>query len=418
MVSRDARSVDASVPLSTWSPVLDGEARRAVLDVVGEIARASVAGDRADDAGGLATLLVYAGHAGLDIGDDELAADRLDSAVASLKGGYAAGLWGGLAGIGWTIAHLAGGDEAAELCALIDAELERRLDVPVWESDYDLIGGLVGIGVGALERIDAPAAQRIAARVLDHLEAAARQDGHGLAWHSPAWLLPAWQREISPDGHYDLGLAHGVPGVIGLMAGFLASGFEPARSRRLLDGAVAWLRALAAPGSWARFPAVYRPGIHAEPTRLAWCYGDAGVAVTLLAAARVTSDLVLEAEVIAMGHAMAARSFESSGVRDTGICHGAAGVAHIFNRMYQATGDTILGAAARVWIDRLLQMRRAGEPVAGFPSLRPEAGVETWVADGGVLTGASGVALVLLAAATDVEPCWDRALLLDIPGAS
>jgi hypothetical protein len=32
--------------------------------------------------------------------------------------------------------------------------------------------------------------------------------------------------------------------------------------------------------------------------------------------------------------------------------------------------------------------------------------------DPGLLTGAAGVALVLLAAATPVEPAWDRALLL------
>jgi len=104
-----------------------------------------------------------------------------------------------------------------------------------------------------------------------------------------------------------------------------------------------------------------------------------------------------------MGHAMAARPVETSGVRDAGICHGAAGVAHIFNRMYQATGDEVLGDAARGWIERLLAM---ADPMDGG------------VRDASVLMGTTGVGLVLLAATTEVEPAWDRAILCDIlPGA-
>jgi hypothetical protein len=37
------------------------------------------------------------------------------------------------------------------------------------------------------------------------------------------------------------------------------------------------------------------------------------------------------------------------------------------------------------------------------------------VADPGILTGAAGVALALLAAATPIEPSWDRMLLVSIP---
>jgi lantibiotic biosynthesis protein len=37
-----------------------------------------------------------------------------------------------------------------------------------------------------------------------------------------------------------------------------------------------------------------------------------------------------------------------------------------------------------------------------------------WRADPGFLTGSSGVGLALLAAATPVEPEWDRILLTDL----
>jgi hypothetical protein len=39
----------------------------------------------------------------------------------------------------------------------------------------------------------------------------------------------------------------------------------------------------------------------------------------------------------------------------------------------------------------------------------------SWMAETGLLTGAAGVALSLLAAATSVEPEWDRVLLVSVP---
>ncbi|HEX8274723.1 MAG TPA: hypothetical protein VF615_18975, partial [Longimicrobiaceae bacterium] len=71
-------------------------------------------------------------------------------------------------------------------------------------------------------------------------------------------------------------------------------------------------------------------------------------------------------------------------------------------------------AAARRWALRTLELRRPGEGVAGFRSWGPPrgGGPSDWQDDAGLLTGATGVALALLAAATPVEPEWDRFLLV------
>ena len=65
------------------------------------------------------------------------------------------------------------------------------------------------------------------------------------------------------------------------------------------------------------------------------------------------------------------------------------------------------------WFERTLQMRREGEGIAGFLSWRPGDG--GWAADRSLLAGATGIALALLAAATPVEPSWDRILLASVP---
>ncbi len=406
-----------------WAPLLDPVRQRQALDAARDIVAGVVECEGGDGASSAAAAmsLAYAARVELVADAEALAAERLDATVAALSDGVTGvGLWGGLAGVGFSVSHLAGGDDAAAVCQVIDEALLQHLDIrsagtpgSPWTGDYDLVGGLVGIGISALERLEAPDARRVATRVLEHLENTAREEGGGVTWFTPPALLPEWQRALCPDGHYNLGLAHGVPGVIGLMAGFVTAELEVPRARALLDGAVRWLRALVPARPAPRFPAWWGPGIDEAPARLAWCYGDAGVAITLLAAARALEDAGLEEEAIAMGHEMAARPIGECGVVDMAICHGAAGVAHIFNRMYQATGDAVLGDAARTWIDRMLAMRRPGEAIGGFPALRSRDGADSWEAEAGIISGASGVALVLLAAATEIEPAWDRSLLVD-----
>ena len=86
---------------------------------------------------------------------------------------------------------------------------------------------------------------------------------------------------------------------------------------------------------------------------------------------------------------------------------GAAGLGHLFNRMFQATGEKCLAQAARFWFERTLRMRRPGRGVGGYEAWQlDDDGQVTWIADPGLLTGAAGIALALLATATPVEPAW------------
>jgi hypothetical protein len=94
---------------------------------------------------------------------------------------------------------------------------------------------------------------------------------------------------------------------------------------------------------------------------------------------------------------------------DAGLCHGACGLGHLFNRIYQSSRDEALADAARFWFKEVLRMRRPGRGVGGYEAWEPDRG---WIADPSFLTGAAGIALALLAATTSKEPEWDRALLV------
>lgn len=222
----------------------------------------------------------------------------------------------------------------------------------------------------------------------------------------------------SGEGFINLGVAHGVPGAIAMLAGARAAGI--AESRPLLDDAVAWLLAQKLPaGAGSRFATeVWLDGDGApQPSSLAWCYGDLGIAATLLAAGRTVGESGWEREALKIARAAAARppAREKECV-DACLCHGAAGVGHLFNRLHQATGEPVFAAAARTWLLEALDRRQPGAPFGGFrtQAMGPE-GVKGWRDEPGFLTGAAGIGLCLLAAATALEPAWDRILLITSP---
>jgi hypothetical protein len=109
----------------------------------------------------------------------------------------------------------------------------------------------------------------------------------------------------------------------------------------------------------------------------------------------------------------AARQGPDARVADAALCHGAAGVAHCFNRIFQATRNPLFMDAATSWFARCLEMTPPGE---GFESLKVWDNKNArWEVKPGLLEGAAGIALALLAATTEVEPQWDAALLISVP---
>jgi hypothetical protein len=165
-----------------------------------------------------------------------------------------AGLYSGLAGVGWSVAHLvegAAGEGDDDPCSALDAALVRYLDRHPWSDPFDLIEGLVGIGVYALERVPHPAGKRLLGEIVGHLKATARRRARGVAWWSdPKWVPPTFRQVPNPD--FNLGVAHGVPGVIALL-GRITDADIDARTkesaRTLLERAVDWLLAQELPRS-------------------------------------------------------------------------------------------------------------------------------------------------------------------------
>ncbi|MDQ4024105.1 MAG: Lanthionine biosynthesis cyclase LanC, partial [Actinomycetota bacterium] len=254
-------------------------------------------------------------------------------------------------------------------------------------------------------------------RVVALLDERAVDTAEGIAWLTPPEALPLDARRDFPGGYYNLGMAHGISGAIALLAGAMAAGVAVSKTRVLLERAVSWLLAQETEDDpRSLFPAIVDARGNTEASRTAWCYGDAGTAAALAVAAAAAGEELWSAHARRIALEVARRPEQMCGVRDACLCHGAAGLAHILNRLAFQLDDEEIAGAARVWFERTLDMRDPGAGVGGFRTYRAGRDIEArWIDHPGMLAGAAGVGLALLAAIGSVPPVWDRAFLLSAP---
>ncbi len=414
-----------------WTPILHGVIRSDAIASIqavssalrtAELARPHHA-SLASGAAGVALFYAFLSEAQPDLDESSanLAFEFMSRSVQALTSEHQTPrFYGGFTGVAWALEHLQGRlleRDDDDPNAPIDEALTVLLDQDHWRGDYELISGLVGYGVYALARQSSSQRNALLTAIVRHLEETAIATSGSLTWFTPSHLLPQRQRERSPGGFFNLGLAHGVPGVIAFLAQICSQGIASGSARALLDRAVSWLlsQEVTAPGAEG-FPSTLSPdgrSTDRERTRVAWCYGDLGIATALLWAARSVQESNWEREAIRIATRAAERPLEKSGVVDAGLCHGAAGNGHLFNRLYQATRNEMFLDAARRYFQQALAFRRPGQGVGGFRSFSGFAG--EWKANPGLLEGAAGVGLAFLAAISSVEPEWDRMLLVSVP---
>jgi len=336
-------------------------------------------------------------------------------------------LFGGLTGLLWLYGHVAGATASSDATAdEVFADFDNLLID--WVSGpnltrVDVVSGLCGVGVYALERLPSRSASRCLDAVVEKLRMLAQWDARGAWWLSPPGAFNHADAPAGVEGWCDLGMAHGAGGVIGLLAQWAECGMTNTAAGHLLEAATDFAVATSRDyGNGTDLPSVVAviggrlSEHHVSRERPAWCYSSLGAACAIARAGAVTGNPAWTNTAIRMARAHAARTDRAwMFPDDTGLCHGLAGNAHMFNRLSQRTGDQLLRDTAVTLYERLLATRRTNDPatVAGFRTLfqRDLTNAE-WIVSFGLLYGAAGIGLALLAAAEPAPPTWDRLFLI------
>ena len=375
---------------------------------------------------GLALMCAYADRCFPDEGWDVTGHGFLASEAAHAeRSPLGASLYGGLAGLGFVAAQLGrNGARYTRLSNTVDDALAPQARVIAGTLDgyehgvgvglFDAISGLSGIGAYLLTRRGQSDVDAALNRLLEALVDLTRASAEGPPrWFTPVELMfDEMTAAMYPDGHLNCGLAHGIPGPLALMALAHADRVEVPGLRDAIVAITTWLcdnRADDAWGiNWPTMVALPGEAPPPEPSRAAWCYGSPGVARSLWLAGMALEDEQLTTLATDAMQAVYRRPVHERQIESPTFCHGVAGLLQVTLRFAHDTGEAVFTEAVADLTDQLLG---AYEPdsLLGFCSIEPGGNP---VDQAGLLDGAPGVALVLLAAATDAEPTWDRLFLL------
>jgi class I lanthipeptide synthase len=389
---------------------------------------------------GLGLLWAYLDACFPDQGWDIVGKTHLEVAARSAERSpsFGTGLFSGLSGLAFAAWQLSrGGVRYRRLLATLDKAIAGDtipLALQVRASDglsvgqFDVISGLSGVGAYLLCRQEQNGGAAVAlAHTADALIAITTRNALPPPWHTPVHLLfddPA--RETYPHGNLNCGLAHGAPGILAFLALVRLSG----RSFDRLDDAIVaigdWLCANRLDDEWGvNWPtAVHLEGAETaagprlrqgDPattpggtSRTAWCYGSPGVARALWLAGRALDrrdyrDLATSAMEATFRRPIPVRRIDSPT-----FCHGVSGLLAIAMRFARETGSPLFVEQSQTLVQQLLDGFDPDSRL-GFRNIEYR---NNKTDQPGLLDGAAGVAIVLLAAATGIEPSWDRAFLL------
>jgi hypothetical protein len=340
-------------------------------------------------------------------------------------------LFRGFPGIAWVIQHVfrqRGEPVDAQSFSEIDAAIEIWVQRP--GAATELMEGLGGILVYLAERGVDPQTRAEFERIVARLEDIALQKGGGRAWPVADWLqkdyewhltlssrerfqLSAAWLEQGMQGYYKLSAAHGCLGTSAALAAAISAGFTAPAARSMAMSSARFVLSQELPAaSPDLFPSI--AGALLPKLTGGWCDGDTGIAALLTHIGNALDCDELHAEALRIARLEAGRrvrDVEPPNRRNYMLCHGSAGRAHIFNRLYQSTGESCFAEAAIYWIELTLSLRTAGQGTGGFL-------VDEQRKDGarpnvrGFLMGAAGLGLVLTAASFAIAPEWDRILVL------
>lgn len=378
--------------------------------------------------GGAGIALLHVERARAGIGSWTLAHRWIQHITTGITSGY--GAFGGAPAVAHvlnTAAHAAPGTYQSALTTLdvqISKDLAARTQAlqsrmdrrePIELADWDLISGLTGMTRYLLHRDPHGAAVAQALTCLIRLTAPVSNADLALpGWWSPRDPgAPAVARHQS--GHLNLGLAHGVAGLLAILSIATMHHVEIPGQRETIAAICAIYdrfqqRSPAGPW-WPQWVTIDElRNDHLKPTagRASWCYGSPGIARAIHLAGYATGQHHLIELANHAIHAALAPDSPAAPLTDPSLCHGHAGLLHTARHLGIETSQLTTS------LERLLASigRRPGHAF----SSDTEATADGLLQSGGpeLLEGSVGIALVLHSYITDpdLSSPWDTCLLL------
>lgn len=272
---------------------------------------------------------------------------------------------------------------------------------------YDPIQGIVGVARYALENLHLPSFESFVKKALGALV------GLCQPLHYKQSILPGWyvspndeinsrHRDQYPKGNFNLGLAHGIPGVLAFLAIALLRGIEVDGQKETIALVAAWIRKkafLKATICWpysVSWEEEVDGQIAAKTTaKDAWCYGAPGIARSLFLAGKALQDRELKSFAISAFKDIFARTRDDWQLPGPTLCHGISGLLLITRKMVKEEGCEDLEPQLQK-LQEILFSYYQPEFIWGFKDIETCRHGKCEVSKAGFLEGSAGILLTLL----------------------
>lgn len=251
---------------------------------------------------------------------------------------------------------------------------------------YDYLHGGLGIVKYFLDDAD------FVNRALDALERTAVKDGVGYKWIS--------RLGIDKKQGFNIALSHGMASIVSVLCLLKSPGVDiDKRDRLIIDTCNYILSQKIDPKRYGScFPTHSLdndPDVPISRSRMAWCYGDLGVATALWQAGKLMHrrdwiDTALDV----FNFSARRRNLDECAIRDAGLCHGAASICMMFHYMFLETGCKLFAETRDYWLDCTLKMGDRNIGLGGYRAWH--GGKPEWTSEYGMLEGIAGIGLLFL----------------------
>lgn len=309
--------------------------------------------------------------------------------------------------------------ETKKMLRDVDFFIEKGQGVP--SVSYDVIAGLVGIGRYLLETRDIEEHQTL---LLDILNVLCKLSTPIVINREvvPGWYISREHqfndkyRNRYPEGNFNIGVSHGVSGILALFSLCLERGIKVPKMYSVMNQIIDCLLFFKQEDE----DGIYWPGIISfyeftnqspKNVRIAdtWCYGSTGIGRVLFLAGRSTGREELKELAQRVYYSIYSdRTMRQRNLSGSSFCHGTAGLMYLTQKMGIETRDDYLVHESNKVFDQLKTQFDKGTSF-GYSDSESKLTINK----PGLLEGTAGIALALLTAQDNRKYHWEQLFLMD-----
>jgi lantibiotic modifying enzyme len=331
----------------------------------------------------------------------EKAMEFLESAINTIDKNLNHAFCNGISGVCWGVDHLIANGfidiDNFDILNYFDGYLCRQAFFDLhFNRNNDFLHGAIGTSLYLLKRAEIPNVKKMEENTINIL------NSYKIAINDSYY----WESKIGDK--INISLSHGMSSICIFLSKAYQLKINHSVTQDLLQKSISFIlsQEVQTPNRISIFPSFSLYEDHYHISRLGWCYGDLGIALTLWHYASVMKDNIVKQKAIDILLFSALRKdLHKNAVIDGSICHGTAGIALIFKKMYYYTQKQEFLEAAIYWLSQTLKMSKYEDGIVGYKSNAKTNSID-------FLNGIAGIGMVLLSFLINDDSNWDECLLL------